>query len=431
MPSRSPATGSARARRHITRADPAGRAKNTSRPVVPVRTVVIHLCGIIWFGGIPAQREGQVLKQDGTTAHKGVRRGWRGLAIGLMALAGLSGCATRMVPAARTQPMAHIPVPPRPLPVVVARPPEAPRALNAIIQSLGAGFDGQVGIAIRRIDQPWVIAFDGERKFPQQSVSKLWVAMTLLDQVDQGRIRMADPVILKRDDLTLFHQPISSLIGADGYATSIAGLFGRAMTASDNTANDALLRRIGGPEAVRRFFAAKRITDIRFGPGERLLQSRIAGIEWKQEFSQGNAFYTARSALPMEARQKALEAYLADPIDGASPIGVVTALARLQRGELLSLSSTSQLIAIMRAATTGPQRIRGGVAPGWLYGHKTGTGQELQGRATGFNDIGILTAPDGTHYAVAVMIGATRRGIPERQSLMQAVSRAIIANHRR
>ena len=36
-----------------------------------------------------------------------------------------------------------------------------------------------------------------------------------------------------------------------------------------------------------------------------------------------------------------------------------------------------------------------------MFGHKTGTGQELSGRATGYNDVGLLTAPDGRTYAEA------------------------------
>ena len=65
---------------------------------------------------------------------------------------------------------------------------------------------------------------------------------------------------------------------------------------------------------------------------------------------------------------------------------------------------------------------------GWSYLHKTGTGQDLPPRSTGFNDIGIMTAPDGTSYAVAVMIGSTTVGIPERWALMQAVAKAVVAH---
>src|SRR3546814_16813081 len=72
---------------------------------------------------------------------------------------------------------------------------------------------------------------------------------------------------------------------------------------------------------------------------------------------------------------------------------------------------------------------KGGVPAGWTYGHKTGTGQQLAPRSTGYNDVGIMTAPDGTSYAVAVMIASTTQPIPKRWELMQAVSRAVAANH--
>jgi beta-lactamase class A len=69
------------------------------------------------------------------------------------------------------------------------------------------------------------------------------------------------------------------------------------------------------------------------------------------------------------------------------------------------------------------------VPAGWRVAHKTGTGQELEGRATGYNDIAILTAPDGTRYSVAVMLASTTANVPQRMALMQAVSRAVAANH--
>ena len=58
---------------------------------------------------------------------------------------------------------------------------------------------------------------------------------------------------------------------------------------------------------------------------------------------------------------------------------------------------------------TGPNRLKGGLAPGWTLSHKTGTGQELRAQQAGYNDIGILTAPDGRSYSVAVMIKLTSR----------------------
>ena len=137
------------------------------------------------------------------------------------------------------------------------------------------------------------------------------------------------------------------------------------------------------------------------------MQSQIAGLQWRPAYSVGNAFYQARNGVPIERRREAFEDYIDDPIDGATPEGLVNGLARLRRGELLSPASTERLLSIMSQTRTGPQRLTGGLAPGWRIAHKTGTGQVLGGTQAGYNDIGILTSPDGRHYAVAVMIGRT------------------------
>jgi beta-lactamase class A len=143
----------------------------------------------------------------------------------------------------------------------------------------------------------------------------------------------------------------------------------------------------------------------------------------------GNAFFEARDALPAATRKAAFDRYVANPYDGAAPRAIVNALARLKRGELLSPSSTQQLLTIMSETHTGPNRLKGGLAPGWLLNHKTGTGQVLGAEQAGYNDIGILTAPDGRSYAVAVMIKLTSVPLPVRMTLMNNVVRAVIAQH--
>lgn len=307
--------------------------------------------------------------------------------------------------------------------------PAAPPALNALVQSIGQRFNGQVGIAVTSVEDGWTVAYNGDRLMPQQSVSKLWVTMAMLDAVDRGKLTLTSPVTIRPEDLTLFHQPIAAMVKGSGYTTTLGDLMTRAMTQSDNTANDAILRAVGGPEAVRSYLARRFVDQVRFGPGERLLQAGTAGLTWTQDMAQGRRFYAARAALPMSARQRALDAYIANPPDGASAAGIAKALAKLKRGEMLSAGSTQLLLSTMESARTGPQRVKGGVPAGWRYGHKTGTGQELGAFQAGFNDVGILTAPDGSSYAIAVMIGGTSAPIPERWALMQSVSRTVAAMH--
>lgn len=316
----------------------------------------------------------------------------------------------------------------------ISQPSQGPsRQLSDAITSLGSAFSGEVGIAVRDVEEGWTVSWNGERFLPQQSVSKTWVALTVLDQVDRGEMSLDRMVSVRPEHAVVFHQPMLARMGNSGFEAPIRELFTQAMTRSDNLANDRLLWLAGGPEAVRAYFARNNLEGLRFGPGERELQSGIAGLTWRQSMARGRQFYSARSSLSQSVRQAAMDRYLADPVDGATANGMVEALARLVQGELLSERSTELMISTMRASRTGPQRLRGGVpeASGWQFGHKTGTGQNLNGMVAGYNDVGIVTTPDGRNYAVAVLIGNTRVGIPERQRLMQAVMGQVVSHHLR
>ena len=61
--------------------------------------------------------------------------------------------------------------------------------------------------------------------------------------------------------------------------------------------------------------------------------------------------------------------------------------------------------------------------------HKTGTGQDYRGMTVGYNDIGIATAPDGTRYAIVVLMGEASSPVPARMATMQSVSRAVAEFH--
>jgi beta-lactamase class A len=306
----------------------------------------------------------------------------------------------------------------------------APESIRNRIDELGSGFDGQVGIAVKSIDEGWETGWKGHELYPQQSVSKLWVSITALDSVDRGRVSLDDKVTLTTADLTLFHEPIAEEILKSGsYTTTLGDLLERAITTSDNTANDKLMWSVGGPKAVRSMIARKHLGAIRFANGERAMQSRIAGLTWSQDYALNGKFFEVRDALPMNVRSAAFNRYIASPYDGAAPAAIVSALARLKRGELLSADSTARLLDVMSRTHTGPNRLKGGLMPGWTLSHKTGTGQELGGVQAGYNDIGILTAPDGKSYAVAVMIKKTSTPLPVRMTLMNNVVEAVIAQH--
>ena len=318
------------------------------------------------------------------------------------------------------------------LEVAEVAPPLSPeqKALETRLSEIGEGFAGEFGIGVVEVASGAEMAFNGEALFPQQSVTKLWVALAALDRVDGGELDLAEPVTIRREDLTVFYQPVRNIVTVQGqYATDYRDLFERALTQSDNTANDRLLRRIGGPQSVEAFFQRKHIGGVRFGVDERTKQSAIAGLKWDQRYSVGNTFFDVRDDVPDAIRQSAFEGYLADPVDGASAVGIAKALARLARGELLKQGSPQLILSTLENTKSGPQRRKGGVPSGWKIAHKTGTGQVYAGDHSGYNDVGVLTAPDGKRYALAVLIGRTRTSYQARFEMMQSVTRAVVDYH--
>ncbi len=362
----------------------------------------------------------------------------RNSSILLLAALVLSGCQSlpdvpkiKLPPAIKLPGRTPTPTPtsppsPAPAPRPAAAVPTNPDSLSRAIADKWRVFPGKTGVAVHRVGSSWTVGERLDDLFPQQSISKTWVALTVLEQVDNGVLQLDQMVKIGRSDLAVFHSPVRDRVVNEGELSySVRSLLEFAITESDNTANDRLLRLAGGPAAIRTFVDKHGLGSIRFGPGERLLQSGIAGMEWKQEYAIGNAFFNARDKVPLSTRRAALQRYIADPVDGASPRAIALALDKLSSGALLSPSSTSYMLGLMGRVKSGPQRLKAGVPSGWRFGHKTGTGQVLSPTATGYNDIGIMTAPDGTRYSIVVMLSDTTASVPDRMQFMQSISRAV------
>ncbi|MFM5894379.1 MAG: serine hydrolase, partial [Novosphingobium sp.] len=284
------------------------------------------------------------------------RRRWvLALGFAMLGYLGLALTKPSVIPGARllqTIPQAFARSPAAPV-RCAQRPAELQRDLTQIAQN----FDGKVGIAVTQAGCDWTVGERLDQYFPQQSVSKLWVAISTLDAVDRGKLSLTEPITLRPEDQVVFNQPLRWTVLKQGSLTLPAEqLMTDALSLSDNMANDKLLWRVGGPDHVRAVLAQRGITGIRFGPGERLLQSHIAGLSWTPDLATGYKFEEERAKLPIGLRKNLLAAYIADPLDGATPAGIVGALGKLARGQLLSPESTDVLLGIMQHSKSGPMR---------------------------------------------------------------------------
>ena len=221
-------------------------------------------------------------------------------AVALIAVCGVGYAAFNHLPAPRAA-VAQKPAT-APAEVAVARAPRprplpGPAPLQARLDAIAHAYGEPVGIAVADIQNGWASSVRGDEFFPQQSVSKTWVAMAVLDAVDRGLISIDSPVTMTLADRSVFNQPLGRSLDANGFVTDIPNLLRHALSFSDNSANDTLIRLIG-LDAVRDALVRHGLAGIRIGADERHLQARIAGLVWKQDYSEGRNFEAARAKLP-------------------------------------------------------------------------------------------------------------------------------------
>lgn len=290
---------------------------------------------------------------------------------------------------------------------------------------------GRLGVGLTNLESGEVFTFAGDRRFPMQSVFKMLVGAVALAEVDAGRLHLDERFRLEEEQLSPPFSPISAAWPARRDYTA-RELMAAAVSGSDNTAADVLMKRIGGPGAVTAWLDAKRVLEVRVDRYERELQTEAHGLpsfrpEWRTEA----AFAAALAMRPQAERLAAMRAYLADPRDTATPRGMLQFLTLLNENALLSPTSTRALLQLMTDTRTGARRIKAALPEGAVLAHKTGTGRTDLGLNVGVNDVGIFTLPeeggvDRRSYALAVFLSGSTLDDVGRDALVADVARAAV-----
>jgi beta-lactamase class A len=305
-----------------------------------------------------------------------------------------------------------------------------PKALQERLQAIADAHPGRVGICAQDA-RSTLVCVNADQRFSLQSVMKVVVGTAVMAAVDENKVRLEDPVTVRREHLSLYVQPIERIVAEEGsFSTTIGDLMRRAVVESDSAATDILIAGLGGPSAAHALLTQKGITGIRIDRDERHLQTEIAGLQWKPDYVFPERLKAAIETVPKAARDAAFQTYLKDERDTATPKGMVSFLHALASGRLLSPASTDHLLNVMSQTVTFPDRLRAGAPAGWRVAHKTGTSQTWNGVTAATNDVGILTAPDGGIIAIAVFVADSTASSKERAAVIAAAAREVTKSYR-
>ncbi|OOG45210.1 serine hydrolase [Rhodanobacter sp. C06] len=308
-----------------------------------------------------------------------------------------------------------------PMAMAASQPADVHAALQGKLDALSRRTQpGVFGIVVLdpRSGERWRV--NADRAYPMMSVFKAPVAAAVFAQIDSGKLSMERAITLTRADI-VGGSAVPS-IGAHFHggrmSFTVRQLLAAAVSDSDNTAVDALLKLVP-PQDVTAFLRAHGIAGMRVDMGEAGVDGVFEQLAPRQQPPANETAQAEASRL-----QRGYRAYLADPRNRSTPDAAADFLRQLQHGTLLSPSSTRALLALLQAQTQ-PDRMRQGLPHDVQLADKCGTSYTLDGLTAAYNDIGILTWPDGRSVIVAAFLTASTGSKAQREALFADLARTI------
>ena len=225
----------------------------------------------------------------------------------------------------------------------------------------------------------------GDERFAFCSTFKVYAVGAVLAAVDAGALQLTDTRTITAEDKV----PESAVDWEPGSVVTIADLAAAALTKSDNTSGNLLIREAGGTAALTEFARSLGDNEFRLDRLEPELNTAIPG----------------------------------DPRDTTTPNSMAAGYRTLLDGDVLTPASRDRLLAWMTDTQTSDGRFRAGIPEQWTSADKTGTGSYGVS-----NDAGLLLGQDGQRILL-VVLSATTSGVedsPAMNSLVADATRAAV-----
>ena len=261
----------------------------------------------------------------------------------------------------------------------------APDALTRTIEDVEKRLGARMGVAIFDTESSNRWQHRADERFPMCSTFKALAAAAVLALVDQDREDLNRRIVLGSSDLVTYSPVTKDRLGGDGM--TIGELCEAAITTSDNTAGNMMLRAIGGPEGFTAFVRSMGDTVTRLD-------------RWETDLNE---------ATPGDVR------------DTTTPAAMTKTLQALTLGNVLSVTSRDHLIQWLVGNKVGDAKIRAGMPKDWRVADKTGGGSFGTN-----NDIAVIWPPGRKPVLVSIFTTETNASFDDRNAGMAAIARSLV-----
>lgn len=271
--------------------------------------------------------------------------------------------------------------------------PTQPNPLQQEITEIASLAKGRVGVSALVLETAETVAtLNSQDHFPMQSVYKLPISMAVMKQLDAGKIKLEQKVKVAKDDYvgSAAHSPIRDKY-PNGTELTVNELLRFALSESDGTASDVLMKLGGGHDAIQAFLTELGIKDM----------------------------------IVLDTEQSLTQDHSLQYRNFATPVSAIALLRALYERRGLSESSQALVLKLMTESTPGPKRLKGLLPVGTNVAHKTGTSGTENGLTAATNDIGIITLPNRKHLAIAVFVSDSPADEATREGTIAKIAKAV------
>lgn len=264
--------------------------------------------------------------------------------------------------------------------------------LKKDIEKILTDKNATVGISVAGINPIDTISINGYKKFPMQSVYKYHLALTVLHQVDLGKLSLNDTITITKQHLDNKLWSIIRKKYPNGGNLALKEVIKYTVANSDNVGCDLLFELIGGPKIANTYMHKVGITDINIKDNEKTIQSN-----WNLQYQ-----------------------------NWTTPIESTNALRKFfeNKNQQLLSQTYSFLWKIMKKSWFGNISMKSYLPQNTIIAHKTGhSGKNEKGITGAQNDIGIIFLPNGKHYYLSVLISDSKESSEINQEIIADISK--------
>ncbi|MEU6672412.1 class A beta-lactamase [Streptomyces sp. NPDC046727] len=267
-------------------------------------------------------------------------------------------------------------------PSASAAPATGSRATQDELAELEQRYGARLGVYARNVRTGRTVSHRAGERFAMCSTFKAFAAAAVLR--DQARCAPLDRVVHYPPHDIMPNSPRTEENLATGM--TVADLCAAAIQYSDNAAGNLLLREIGGPAGLTRFY--------------RSLGDEVSRLDrWEPELN---------TAIPGDLR------------DTTTPQAVAASLERVTLGRALADADRERFVTWLKGNTTSKARFREGLPREWVLADKTGTGSYATA-----NDIGVAWTTRRTPIVLAVLSTKSAPDAPVDDALIADAARIV------